>query len=96
MNEITELANLIQEEYGGEIIEDGIERGLAIFLLTNGYRKHPPQLKPLDADKIWIEFEQFLEPHTCDLVIKPYIARNAEHIKNWMISFCDDHNKGRR
>lgn len=34
-------------------------------------------------DDLWRDFEQFLEPHTCDLIIKPHYARNANLIQDW-------------
>lgn len=50
-----------------------------------------PESSALDFDKLWIEFERFLEPHTCDEIIQPIYARNTVHIKNWLRDVCKRH-----
>ncbi len=52
-----------------------------------GYSRHNG-LVPLDFEKLWVEFENFLMPHTSDLIIQPSYARNAEHFKYWLESVC--------
>lgn len=47
------------------------------------------ELVPLEFNKLWIEFEKFLEPYTSDEIIQPIYARNTIHIKNWLKSVCD-------
>lgn len=37
----------------------------------------------INYEDLWRDFEQFLEPHTCDLIIQPHYARNANLIQSW-------------
>lgn len=66
---------------------------LADKLIKAGYRKSPKhpesKLERLDFNKIWVEFERFLKPYTCDLQIKDDYARNAEHFSSWLKSVCE-------
>lgn len=50
--------------------------------------RRSPALEPLDFEVLWVEFEKFLEPHTCDLIIKPDYARNAHHFQTWLKDVC--------
>ena len=47
------------------------------------------ELVELDFDKLWVEFEKFLEPYTSSLIIKPDYAQNADHFKSWLKDVCD-------
>ncbi len=58
-------------------------------ILTQMEETLPPQsAKGLDFDEIWADFEQFLEPHSCNLRIKEHFAINAFHIKDWFKRLC--------
>lgn len=74
------------------------EAGKTVMVLEEGLWQCPrcgglivakqPDLVALDYDAIWKDFEQFLEPYTCDLIIKPMFARNAVLIQSWFKRTC--------
>lgn len=68
-------------DYFEPTIEGRVAKGqCAKKLMKLGYRRQAPESSELDFYKLWIEFERFLEPHTCDEIIQPIYARNTVHM----------------